>query len=276
MSMNENLENIGSHVGSAPYPQKRKRKKGFLFWASLSVMLAALIALGVIAAGYLEGCKMYKDISDDVFKERNELDLASMKIDWDKLRALNPETVAWIYIPGTNVNYPVVHTTDNEKYLKTTFKGYDSYISWGTIFIDCNNKPDFSDQNIITYGHNMNDGSMFEIFSEMRDQEVFNTYRNIYYLTPAGNYRLKPFSLCHIEATEKVIQPNFGTNARRVEYINDKISRSLVKSPDQVPDPMDMSKIFTFSTCDNRSRDYRFMCFAYVAESTVNGVVGLN
>lgn len=256
--------------------EKKKKKKGLLFWASLTVMLASLIALGVIAAGYLEGCKMYRDIANDVFKERNDLDLASMKVDWEKLKSINPETVAWIYIPGTNVNYPVVHTSDNEKYLKKTFKGYNSYISWGTIFMDCNNKPDFSDQNIITYGHNMNDGSMYQLFSDMKDQSVFNSYRNIYFLTPAGNYRLTPFSLCHIQATEKVIQPNFGNSVRRVEYINDKIHRSLVKPFMQIPDPKDMSKIFTFSTCDNNARDFRYMCFAYVAESTVDGVVGLN
>lgn len=44
-------------------------------------MLAALIALGVICAGYFEGCSMYNDIADDVFKERGELDLNDMKID---------------------------------------------------------------------------------------------------------------------------------------------------------------------------------------------------
>lgn len=223
-------------------------------------MLAALIALGVIAAGYLEGCMMYSDISNETFKDRNELDLASMKVDWDKLRAINPEVCAWIYIPGTNVNYPVCHTTDNEKYLKTTFKGYNSYISWGTIFIDCNNKPDFSDENVITYGHNMNDGSMFQLFEYMKDSDVFNANRNIYYLTPAGNYKLRTFSLCHINASEKIIQPNFGTDARRIEYINDKISRCIVQPTGQTPDPAAMKKIFTFSTCDNNSREYRYMC----------------
>lgn len=73
--------------------KKPKRKKGFLFWASLTIMIAALIALAVIGAGYLQGCLLYKNISDDTFDDGN-LNLADMKVDWDKLRAINPDTVA--------------------------------------------------------------------------------------------------------------------------------------------------------------------------------------
>lgn len=253
----------------------KKKKKGLLFWASLVVMIAALIALGVIAAGYLEGCMMYKDVSEEVFHDSDSMNLNDMKIDWDKLLAINPETVGWIYIPGTVVNYPVVHTTDNDKYLKTSFRGYQSYVSFGTIFVDCNNKHDLSDENIVTYGHHMNDGSMYALFYEMRNSDVFNQNRNIYFLTPNGNYRLKSFTLVYANAQEKIIQTNFGSETNRVNYINDKINRCCVDVVGQIPDVKAMSKIFTFSTCDNMSRDYRYICYAYVAESTVDGVAGL-
>lgn len=56
-------------------------------------MIAALIALGVIGAGYLQGCMMYNEIADDAFTDRDELNLADMKVDWDKLLAMNPDTV---------------------------------------------------------------------------------------------------------------------------------------------------------------------------------------
>ena len=82
-------EKIANHAGTA----KVKKKRGFLFWASLTVMIAALIALGIIGFGYLEGCMMYKDISDDAFDDGN-LKLADMKVDWDALLKINPETVA--------------------------------------------------------------------------------------------------------------------------------------------------------------------------------------
>ena len=257
--------------------KKPKRKKGIVFWLSLFVMIAAIVALCIIGAGYFEGSKMYNDIADDVFKDRSDdASLSSLNINWDELLAINPETVGWIYIPNTVVNYPVVHTTDNDKYLKTTFRGYRSYISFGTIFVDCNNKHDLSDENIVLYGHHMNDGSMFALFSEMKNSDVFNQHRDIYFLTPNGNYRLKTFTLCKVDATEKIIQTNFGIAENRIKYINDKISRKIIDVSGQIPDPALMDKIFTFSTCDNFSRDKRFICYAYVAESTVAGVEGLD
>ena len=268
--MNDKKANIASHASAV----KTKKKKGFLFWASLAVMVAALIALGVIGFGYLEGCMMYKDISDEAFDNGN-LKLSDMKVNWDELLKINPDTVAWVYVPGTKINYPVVHTTDNDKYLHTNFRGYTSYVSYGTIFVDCNNKHDLSDQNIVTYGHDMNDGSMFKLFCEMRDSTIFNAHRDFYFLTPAGNYKLRSFTLCHVAATEKIIQTNFGTDANRIKYINDKINRCVVDVDGSIPDASQMSKIFTFSTCDNTARNYRYMCFAYVVESTVDGVIGV-
>lgn len=121
----------------------------------------------------------------------------------------------------------------------------------------------------------MNDGSMYAIFAQMLKSDEFNKHRNIYFLTPKGNYRLKSFALCHVNAQEKIIQTNFGSEANKVNYIMDKINRSVVEAEGQVPDPAAMTKIFTFSTCDNIERDLRAMCFAYVAESTVDGVPGL-
>lgn len=252
-----------------------KRKKGPVFWLALIILIASLVALAIIGAGYLEGCKMYRDISDECFKEGNGMSLADMKVDWDKLLSINPDTVAWVYMPGTQINYPVVHTNNNDKYLHTTFKGTTSYISYGSIFMDCNNKHDLSDPNIITYGHNMNNGTMYSLFAQMNDQKVFNEHRNIYFLTPKGNYRLKSFTLVRVPATEKIVQPAFSTKENMKQYIQDKINRRIVQPEGIIPDPSDMTKIFMFSTCDNMQDTYRFICYAYVAESTVSDVKGL-
>lgn len=121
----------------------------------------------------------------------------------------------------------------------------------------------------------MNDGSMYGFFAEMRNSDVFNAHRNIYFLTPNGNYRLKSFALVYVPHTEKIIQTTFGTDANRISYINDKLSRSVVSPEGDMPDASQMSKIFTFSTCDNTEKNYRYMTFAYVAESTVSGVAGI-
>ncbi|MDO5329353.1 MAG: class B sortase [Coriobacteriia bacterium] len=263
-----------AYDGSVAAKPKKKRK-GPVFWISLFIMIAALIAIAVLVGGYVEGCMKYKNIADDVFKDRNELNLADMKVDWDKLLATNPDTVGWVYCPDTAINYPVVHTDNNDKYLKTSFEGYQSYVSYGTIFVDYHNKHDLSDQNIVSYGHHMNDGSMYSAIADMKEEDFLNSHKTIYFLTPNGNYRLCAFTLCHVDASEPIVQTNFSTPQKMTDYIQDKINRGVSHLQPSIPDPALMSKIFTFSTCDNYLTDGRYILFAYVAESTVAGVNGL-
>ena len=85
-------------------------------------------------------------------------------IDWKSLRAVNPDVVAWIKIPGTVVDYPVVQTKDNQYYLKRGFDGKKN--SCGTIFMNTYNRTDFSDYNTVLYGHNMKNGSMFAVINK--------------------------------------------------------------------------------------------------------------
>ena len=86
-------------------------------------------------------------------------EVSPLNIDFAGLRAENSDLVAWIYQPGTVINYPIAYTDDNFYYLDHMYNG--AMNANGTIFIDCRNASDFSDQNTCIYGHNMNDGSMF-------------------------------------------------------------------------------------------------------------------
>lgn len=89
------------------------------------------------------------------------------EIDFDGLRAINGDIVAWIQIPGIGVDYPVVQGKDNEHYLHYTFDGKANKA--GSIFLDYRNKADFTDSNVILYGHNMKDGSMFSNLKKYQD-----------------------------------------------------------------------------------------------------------
>ena len=71
---------------------------------------------------------------------------------------INPDFVAIIKIPGTDMVLPIVHGTDNVKYLDTSFEGTRS--KHGALFLDSGNNGQFTDPNNVLYGHNMNDGTM--------------------------------------------------------------------------------------------------------------------
>lgn len=90
----------------------------------------------------------------------------------------------------------MVQGSDNQEYLHKAFDGSTGWLaSAGTIFLDASNASDLSDQNNALYGHHMNDGSMFASLADFEDQGTFDSHRDIYVLTPQGNYRLKTFAL---------------------------------------------------------------------------------
>ncbi|MBP3879434.1 MAG: class B sortase [Lachnospiraceae bacterium] len=116
-----------------------------------------------------------------------------VSVNWEELKAINPEIVGWIYVdaePG--INYPICQTKDNDYYLHRTFRG--EYLFAGSIFEECMNASDFSDVNTIVYGHNMKNGSMFGMLKQLKNQDVYDANPYFWILTPKGNYRYHIFA----------------------------------------------------------------------------------
>ncbi len=265
----------GAHASS-----KRKSSGGpwrVVFIVSMIVFVVALAALAAIGFSYWQGQQTNKEIEEIGFTAPDSIDsdqLGSLTVDWDALRAINPDTIGWIYIPGTSINYPIVQGEDDSYYLKHDFKGSTGWIAtFGAIFLEAENKSDFSDANNIIYGHHLNDGSMFAPIADFSDADTFNANRTIYLLTPKGNYRLTTFSLVHCAANDPIAQMSFTDNAERVSYIQDKMDRSVVSVSD-VPAADNMKRTFALSTCDNLPSDGRWVLFAYVSASTSSTTAG--
>lgn len=151
------------------------------------VLLAVLCVIFLAAGGYLfqvwedyhEASAGYQKLQKfiiekpDVEKDskgqpkQEEPEESLPEIDFDGLRAINRDIVAWIQIPGIGVDYPVVQGEDNENYLHYTFDGKANKA--GSIFLDYRNRVDFTDSKVILYGHNMKDGSMFSNLKKYQD-----------------------------------------------------------------------------------------------------------
>ncbi len=98
-----------------------------------------------------------------------------------ELQKENEQVKAWIKINGTNINYPVVQANDNDYYLYRNYKKEKS--NYGSIFIDCNSNIENPNSNIIMYGHNMKDGSMFKDLLKYTDKEYYNNNKYIEFVT---------------------------------------------------------------------------------------------
>lgn len=259
----------------AEYSRKAQRGKKdpwrVVLVVSLVVLIAALIALGAIVFQYVSQQRAYDDLEQYASVQDGEnLSLSDLSVDWAALQAINPDIVGWVYVPDTPINYPIVQGDDNEEYLHKSFDGSTGWAaSAGTIFLDSKNASGFSDRNNALYGHHMNDGSMFAALSDWMNDEQFNAHRDIYVLTPSGNYRLKSFALIKTTGSDALVQTSFSNDETYQTYIQDKLDRSVVHQAGEVLSADSIKQSMLLSTCEYSQSDGRAVLFAAVVETTV-------
>lgn len=144
-------------------------------------------------------------------------------IDWKSLRAINPDVVAWIKIPGTVVDYPIVQTKDNQYYLKKGFDGKKN--SCGTIFMNTYNRMDFSDDNTVLYGHNMKNGSMFAVINKYREETFYKEHKEVWLLTPYWERKYQIISAHKAADGSETYATEFGE--RYAEHVEKEASMSI-------------------------------------------------
>lgn len=145
-------------------------------------------------------------------------------IDFEGLKKINPDIVAWIRIEAAGIDYPVVQGEDNDYYLHHTFRGEPNIA--GSIFMDYRNE-DFMDEKVILYGHNMRDGSMF---AGLKDLDVSEKPIAIVY-TPMEILKYQLYEENYVSPMDEMYQFDKSVavphgNSRET----DKRSRTLVLS----------------------------------------------
>lgn len=104
-------------------------------------------------------------------------------VKFEELQAVNPDIYAWITVPGTVIDYPILqHASDNTYYLMHNIDG--SYGYPGCIYTENLNSKDFTDNNTVIYGHNMKNGSMFAQLHKFEDPDFFNENREVLIYLP--------------------------------------------------------------------------------------------
>ena len=171
-------------------------------------------------------------------------------VDFTQLKQKNSDTVGWIRVHGTNINYPFVQTNDNEFYLTHNFNKSKNSNGW--VFMDYrNNKTDF-DKNTIIYAHGMINNIMFGTLRKILTNGWLNNKENyvVKLSTESENTLWQIFSVYKIPTTNDYIQVNFVNNKEFLNFGNMLIERSehnfntLINEDD---------KILTLSTCYNDS-----------------------
>lgn len=126
-------------------------------------------------------------------EEAAENQKAEEEIDFDYLWAVNPDIVAWITIPGTNIDYPVLqHPSDDSYYLTHNLDG--SYGYPGCIYIESLNAADFSDPNTVLYGHNLKAKTMFTELHKFENKDFFEEYNEVILYLPDRTLHYRIFA----------------------------------------------------------------------------------
>ena len=258
--------------------QKKKKKKNLVSNLILVIAIAVFLISGFqlvrMLVPYFTGGAEYNEVkkmaewSNDSDKAKQKA--AKFQVDFDKLKEINPDTVAWIrFDEPAVISYPVVQTGDNDTYLKKTFQANDNKL--GAIFMDYQNSSDFSDRNTMIYGHNLKVGG--EMFSQLKDYSEESFYKDhpyFYIYTPDGKTKTyQIFAAGVVKDTADNFRLSYTSDEDYESYLQLAKSISSYNTGGEVNKD---SKIVTLSTCTNVREDERFLVYGVLTkEETADG-----
>lgn len=238
---------------------KEKNRKKLLITQIIELILVILIIYsGLHILNWYKNSKENKQIINEISKNiKINIDAKEDKkyeIDFEELKQKNSDTVAWLKVENTNIEIPIVQTNNNSYYLTHNFNKEYNVAGWA--FADYKNKLDGTDKNIVIYGHNMKDNSMFGSLNNVIKEEWYNNEENKYITFVTENeYQIyQVFSVYQIEVEDYYIKTEFEGNDF-LEFIQTITKRSKKNFDINV---LEEDTILTLSTCANNNK-YRIV-----------------
>ena len=235
-----------------------KKSKIVIFWCALAVLLAAVAFLVYIMLNsYLFQEK--PDVVEVSSVNTSSETLPDNPIDFAPLIEKNIDVYAWIKIPNTVIDYPVLQTTDKSDsfYLNHDIDG--NYKFAGCIYSEKKNRTDFSDRNTVLYGHNMLNGTMFQNLHKFRDKSFFDENKYIYIYTPKHIFTYEIFAAYKYDNRHLLNSFNYSDDAVFQEYLDYiKNPTSMLVNRRDVDLNLE-SKILTLSTCIGNESNFRYL-----------------
>ena len=276
---NENttkLENKNNKNDEKKVRKKRKLKKGNLISLIILLIMIPILAFSSykIINYLIETPKtkdLIKDITDnteineyesenaEIVKSEekpntpywNFIKMKLIDVNFDSLKKTNNETVAWLFVGGTNVNYPVVQTSNNDYYLNHSFDKTKN--SGGWLFMDYRNDKNEYGRNTIIYGHNMKNQTMFGTLKNLLSKNWYNTEENRIIKMSSEKYNTlwQIYSVYTLETTSDYIQTEFESDDEYQTFINLVKGRSIANFNTSVTTS---DKTLTLSTCHGSAK----------------------
>lgn len=194
-----------------------------------------------------------KETETETEEVQNAFDIPEKNLDWTSLYAENKDIYAWIYIPGTQVDYPVLqNAADDTYYLNHNIDG--SYGKPGCIYTEKINSKDFTNYNTVLYGHNMKNGEMFGCLHDYEDKTFFDENPYVYVYTEEKTYVYEIFA-AYTATNAHILNTNdFSTQEGFADYLDNVVyNKALTGNFRNDTRVTSDNRIITLSTCTSNS-----------------------
>ena len=209
----------------------------------------------------VKGLLTTDDNNETILDENNQ----AILVRYSKLKKENPDFAGWIQIPDTTIDFPVMYVEgDNDTYLYANFK--KEWDGGGTPFIDgaCTLNP--ASDNLIIYGHNMNDNSMFQPLMNYKEKDFYKKHKTIQFDTVSerGTYEVVAVLVTRALYDDEKGFRYYGhldfNSEREFDYYWDNIKSMALYKTDT--EPVYGDKLITLSTCEYSQEDGRLAVIA--------------
>ena len=188
-----------------------------------------------------------------------DVEIPEKNLDWNALYKENEDIYAWIYIPNTNVDYPILqHPTELDYYLNRNLDGSSGYP--GCIYTQNLNSTDFMDPMTVIYGHNMKNGSMFQTLHDFADGAFFEENKYVYIYTPDASYVYEIFAAYEYSDKHLLYTNDFESPESFEVYLDGvKATRGMSDHVRETTEVDGYSHVITLSTCISGKPNNRWL-----------------
>lgn len=217
---------------------------------NITLLISIVLLFVVCSIIYKDFKKMYEcnRIYDEIKEQCVSTSAESIdkKINWKKMESINADIVAWVYIPNTQIDYPVLKSQNYDYYLSHNIHG--KYSQYGSIFID-NRLYDnpFESKNLLVYGHNMGHGTdiMFGTLMKYKEKGYLDKHKYIYLYTKKRKEKYQIVSIREVSSVSDAYDIDF-TQEEFDTWLNNAVTKSIFHCSNDVKK---VRQVLTLSTC---------------------------
>lgn len=267
-----NINNVENNKDKIIKPIKKKKKLKKWVWIFLMIIFLIIFLLSLIkiifwAKDNKDTKEVVENIKNDIIVEEKEDDentelvnkeeditsdywyyitFPLINVDIQKLKEKNGDTIGWINVNNTNINYPYVQSSDNNYYLNHSYD--KTYNDAGWVFLDYRNNSALTDKNNIIYAHSRLDKTMFGSLSKTLKSDWYTNKDNhiIRLSTETENTLWQIFSVYKTPVESYYITTNFATDEEYENFLNTIKNRSLYNFNTSLTKE---DRVLTLSTC---------------------------